>query len=128
MSDDSWQWVRLCRSEELGEGRALGFDPLGIGHDQIFAVRRQGQVRVFLNNCPHLAVPLQYRKDRYLSADGQRIICYAHGAHFLPDSGLCVHGPCLGETLRQLAQREVAGQLYCWRLDIPTRSGAAGQQ
>ncbi|MNG29984.1 hypothetical protein D3C84_1155020 [compost metagenome] len=40
-----------------------------------------------------------------MSANGQRIICYAHGAHFLPDSGLCVYGPCLGESLTKLTYR-----------------------
>ncbi|ROM83205.1 (2Fe-2S)-binding protein [Pseudomonas brassicacearum] len=91
--------IALCRLDELLEGQARGFDPLGAGKDSVFALRHHGEVRVYRNSCPHLAVPLEYRKDRFLSADGSQIICYAHGARFLPDSGLCVYGPCLGERL-----------------------------
>jgi len=103
--------VFLCLLDELAEGQSLGFDPLELGRDSVFALRHQGQVRVYLNSCPHLLVPLQYRKDRYLSADGERIICYAHGAQFLPDTGECIYGPCLGQTLRALEFSQEAGWL-----------------
>lgn len=103
--------IALCRLDELLEGQARGFDPLGEGGDSLFALRCDGQVRLYRNSCPHLQVPLQYRKDRYLSADGRRIVCYAHGAQFLPDSGLCVHGPCLGERLPALECRVEDGWL-----------------
>jgi nitrite reductase/ring-hydroxylating ferredoxin subunit len=46
-------------------------------------------------------VAMQYRKDRFMSADGQHIVCFAHGALFRPDDGLCVLGPCLGQALQQ---------------------------
>ncbi|VVO57659.1 Rieske (2Fe-2S) protein [Pseudomonas fluorescens] len=92
----------LCRLEELVEGQARGFDPLQRGKDSVFALMHQGQVRVYRNSCPHLDVRLEYRKDRFLSADGQLIVCYAHGAQFLPDTGECIYGPCLGETLEAL--------------------------
>ena len=101
----------LCRSEELAEGQALGFDPLQRGRDSVFALRHDGQVRVYRNSCPHLDVRLEYRKDRFLSADGQLIMCYAHGAQFLPSSGECIYGPCLGEHLQGLPWREEGGWL-----------------
>lgn len=103
--------LRLCRLDALLEGRALGFDPLHEGRDSVFALRHRQTVRVYRNSCPHLAVPLEYRKDRFLSADGQRIICYAHGAQFLPDSGECVHGPCRGQSLTALVWVEEGGWL-----------------
>lgn len=94
--------VALCLVSELAEGQARGFDPLGQGRDSLFAVLHQGNVHLYRNSCPHLDVRLEYRKDRFMSADGQLIICYAHGAQFLPESGLCVYGPCLGERLSTL--------------------------
>lgn len=94
--------LALCPVSELAEGQARGFDPLGQGFDSIFAILTQGQIRLYRNSCPHLDVRLEYRKDRFMSADGQRIICYAHGAQFLPESGLCVYGPCLDERLSAL--------------------------
>nr|BFE98199.1 hypothetical protein GCM10020185_87350 [Pseudomonas brassicacearum subsp. brassicacearum] len=99
MSHDA---IVLSRLDELVEGEARGFDPLGTGKDSVFALRHDGEVRVYRNSCPHLAVRLEYRKDRFLSVDGRQIVCYAHGARFLPDTGLCVYGPCLGESLSAL--------------------------
>lgn len=94
--------VRLCALAELPVGGARGFDPLGCGHDTIFAVRRGGSVRVWADRCPHHGTPMAWRKDAYLNAAGDRIVCAAHGALFEPDTGLCVQGPCLGESLRAL--------------------------
>lgn len=71
-----------CRVDELVEGQARGFDPLQRGKDSVFALVHEGQLRLYRNSCPHLDVRLEYRKDRFLSADGQLIVCYAHGAQF----------------------------------------------
>ncbi|MGE8371332.1 MAG: Rieske (2Fe-2S) protein [Pseudomonas putida] len=101
----------LCRLDELGEGQARGFDPHGKGADSLFALRHRGEVRVYRNLCPHLLVPLEYRKDRFLSADGQWVVCYAHGARFRPQDGTCVHGPCRGQALQSLAHQEKDGWL-----------------
>lgn len=94
--------IALCRLDELVEGQARGFDPLNTGKDSVFALRHGGEVRLYRNSCPHLDVRLEYRKDRFFSADGSLIVCYAHGAQFLPGSGLCIYGPCLGEHLSAL--------------------------
>jgi nitrite reductase/ring-hydroxylating ferredoxin subunit len=101
----------LCRLDELEEGRARGFDPLAQGRDSVFALRHDHQVRVYRNRCPHLDVRLEYRKDKFLSADGQLIVCYAHGAQFLPATGECIYGPCLGQTLEALPSCEKDGWL-----------------
>lgn len=90
---------RLCHLAELPEGGARGFDPLGRGRDTVFAVRRGTAVRVWADRCPHHGTPLPWRKDAYLNAAGDRIVCAAHGALFEIDTGLCVQGPCLGERL-----------------------------
>jgi nitrite reductase/ring-hydroxylating ferredoxin subunit len=103
--------IALCRVEELLEGQARGFDPLHLGKDSVFALLHHGQVRIYRNSCPHLDVRLEYRKDRFLSADGQMIICYAHGARFLPSTGVCIYGPCLGEALQSLPWRLEEGWL-----------------
>jgi nitrite reductase/ring-hydroxylating ferredoxin subunit len=101
----------LCRMDELVEGQARGFDPWQRGKDSVFAVVHEGQVRIYRNSCPHLDVRLEYRKDRFLSADGQLIVCYAHGAQFLPSTGECVYGPCLGQRLEALPWRVQEGWL-----------------
>jgi nitrite reductase/ring-hydroxylating ferredoxin subunit len=46
------------------------------------------------------ARPMAWRKDAYLNADRNRIVCAAHGAQFDIASG--VHaGPCLGQSLQR---------------------------
>ncbi len=89
----------MCHQARLAEGCALGFDPHHEGRDTLLVLRWQGLLRAWLNSCPHLEVPMHYRKGRFLSADGQYIVCFAHGALFVPDTGLCVLGPCLGQSL-----------------------------
>jgi nitrite reductase/ring-hydroxylating ferredoxin subunit len=92
--------IYLCAQASLAEGCARGFDPLGRGRDTLMVLRWQGELKAWLNSCPHLEVPMHYRKDRFMSADRRHIVCYAHGALFMPDSGLCALGPCLGQSLR----------------------------
>ena len=92
--------LRLCQAAEIAEGRARGFDLKDRGQDTVFVVRSHGVLRAWRNACPHIdGAPMAWRKDAYMSADGSRIVCHAHGAEFLPDTGLCVRGPCLGKRL-----------------------------
>jgi nitrite reductase/ring-hydroxylating ferredoxin subunit len=88
----------LCRVEDIADGQSRGFHPQG-NDDRLFAVRRGASVYVYMNTCPHNWRPLEYAKDRFLSADGAEIMCYAHGAHFTIESGVCVSGPCEGDRL-----------------------------
>lgn len=94
--------MELCRSDQLTPGTARGFDPWGTGEDTVFAVRNGAEIRVFRNSCPHQLRPLGWRKDKFLSADGKHIICFAHGARFDLASGLCVSGPCMNQSLVSL--------------------------
>ncbi|MBB6253759.1 Rieske (2Fe-2S) protein [Nitrospirillum iridis] len=111
--------IRLCRADTLSPGQARGFDPAGSGRDTIFALRRGDTVLIYHNHCPHQGVPLEYRKDRFLSGDGQRILCYAHGAHFDADTGVCIEGPCRGQSLLALPCGVEDGWLW---LNLPLSS------
>jgi nitrite reductase/ring-hydroxylating ferredoxin subunit len=93
----------LCETQELVEGRAQGFLPDEDGSDRLFVVRHQGALHAWRNACPHIAgAPMAWKRDAYLSPDGQYIMCHAHGARFEPDTGLCVHGPCRGQYLQRV--------------------------
>jgi nitrite reductase/ring-hydroxylating ferredoxin subunit len=94
--------TRLCHLSDLPDGGSRGFDPFRRGRDTVFAVRQGAAVRVWADRCPHHGTPMPWRKDAYLNAAGDRIVCSAHGALFEPATGLCVQGPCLGERLRAL--------------------------
>ena len=94
--------VLLCHEHHLQEGQALGFDPWQQGRDTVLALKWKGQIKAYRNLCPHLDVAMQYRKDRFMSGDGQHIVCFAHGALFDPADGNCLLGPCLGQALQAL--------------------------
>ncbi len=92
----------LCRLHDIPEGGTLAFDPPPGGFIGLFAVRRDGQVHVSVNSCPHIGVPLDWSPGRFLSSDGKAIVCAMHGAVFRIGDGLCVAGPCLGERLQDV--------------------------
>lgn len=101
----------LCPLSELPEGGSRGFDPEGRSQTSVFAVRRRGAVHVYADSCPHHGMPMAWRRDAYLNATGDRIVCAAHGAQFEIDTGLCVLGPCLGDRLQPVPSRIVGGEL-----------------
>ncbi|KKB82936.1 hypothetical protein VW29_14975 [Devosia limi DSM 17137] len=66
--------------------------------DQIWSVlvtRRNGQLRAFLNACPHQYLPLDFAGPNILSADGATLMCSMHGAMFAIEDGHCVTGPAM---------------------------------
>jgi nitrite reductase/ring-hydroxylating ferredoxin subunit len=102
---------RLCALAELPDGDSRGLLRRG-NDDQVFAVRRGQQVYVYRNDCPHDHRPMELRQDKFLSADRQHIVCYAHGAHFEIESGLCFAGPCDGERLARVPSRVDDGVVW----------------
>ena len=65
---------------------------------------RQGRAfYAWRNSCPHIGgTPMAWRKDAFLNAARDRIVCAAHGALFDIASGRCDLGPCLGQSLTPL--------------------------
>lgn len=101
--------IRLCAPSELAEGQSRGFLVETLN---LFAVRRDGRVHVYLNRCPHRGVPLEWQADRFLDDSGSLIQCATHGALFLIDSGECVAGPCAGQALQAVECREDAEGIW----------------
>lgn len=96
--------ITLCRLGDLPDGDSRGFDPYACGRDSVFVVRQAANVYAYQNACPHVnGAPLAWKKNRYLNAARDRIICNGHGAEFDIATGLCTLGPCRGERLAGLA-------------------------
>ncbi len=101
---DSQSEVRLCHLDELSEGRATGFDPFGNGRPSVFVVKKDSALYAYRDLCPHYGTtPLPWKKDEYLDRAGEVIVCAAHGARFDIESGKCLSGPCLGQSLTAVA-------------------------
>ena len=91
----------LCAIEDIPEDGCKGFT-LGT-RATIFAVRKDGEVYIYWNTCPHQSMELNWMPDRFLDRDKEFILCTAHGALFDIASGLCVAGPCAGSGLKPVA-------------------------
>lgn len=96
--------LRLCHADEVPEGAARGFLPAPGAPHRVIVLRRGGALLAFADSCPHYSggTPMAWRTDAYLSADGQHLECYAHGALFDIETGNCVSGPCLGRRLTRI--------------------------
>lgn len=93
-------WVSLAAASLVAEGEAKGFPPGDKGGPKVILVRRDGVLRAYLDACPHYGgTPMAWRNNAYLSGDGGHLCCHSHNAHFDIETGNCVLGPCLGQSL-----------------------------
>jgi nitrite reductase/ring-hydroxylating ferredoxin subunit len=104
--------TRLCALADLADPGAKGFffrqgEMLFLG----FVVRRGDEVRGFVDRCPHAGMPLSMAPDRYLTREGDLILCASHGALFRPEDGVCIGGPCAGLALRPWPVRVEGGEV-----------------
>jgi nitrite reductase/ring-hydroxylating ferredoxin subunit len=69
-----------------GEAREFVF---GTGRRvfSMLVVRRGGDTRAYVNVCPHAWLPLTYRSNNIVSADGERLVCSNHFAEFSVNDG-----------------------------------------
>lgn len=75
-----------------------------------------GDVRAWLNVCPHAGRRLDWAPGKFLRAKDGQLVCAAHGASFDLASGECTAGPCRGERLRDVAVHCMDGDV---RLGAP---------
>lgn len=89
-------------SESLSSIRALAFRKPRQSGDGVVSgllVATPDGARAYRNVCPHVSIPLDRNGEPLLTADGLFLVCRNHGALFSPEDGLCVAGPCEGESL-----------------------------
>lgn len=91
-------FIELCLIDDLPKKGAKGLGYKGL-NAKYFAIQKDGEIFIYLNSCPHNLVPLEYRKDKFLTPCEEKIICYAHGAQFDIKTGECISGVCKGEYL-----------------------------
>jgi nitrite reductase/ring-hydroxylating ferredoxin subunit len=92
--------LSLCRLDSLPDPGSRGFKlPTPQGPVECLLVRRGNRFFAYHNRCPHTGAPLDWVPGQFLDLKGELIQCALHGALFLPETGECVHGPCLGAHL-----------------------------
>jgi nitrite reductase/ring-hydroxylating ferredoxin subunit len=80
--------TRLCALADIGDPGAKGFvfragERLFTG----FVVRVGHNAFGYVDRCPHAGMPLAAFGDRYLTREGDLILCASHGALFRLDDG-----------------------------------------
>lgn len=69
----------------------------------LIVVRHGTELSAYLDECPHMFLPLTQRGRRVLSADGERLRCTNHGAEFAVADGRALSGPVDGCGLTPVA-------------------------
>jgi nitrite reductase/ring-hydroxylating ferredoxin subunit len=106
--------LRLCSSEALAErGRAFSWTVLWRQQPtRAFALRVDGRVVAYLNQCVHVAAEMDWNPDEFLDAERRFIVCSLHGASYEPSSGRCTGGPCGRGGLRSVQVDERDGAVH----------------
>ena len=107
--------IYLCNKNELKEYQTRGFNIELEDYKTLdcFLLKQDGEVRAYLNFCPHLGIPLNWQPDQFMSLEGTHIQCSTHGALFQLEDGYCFSGPCRGESLTPLNIKVLAsGEVY----------------
>jgi nitrite reductase/ring-hydroxylating ferredoxin subunit len=76
-----------------------------------FLINDDGDFFAYVNRCRHMTTPLDFIREEFWSEDHRHLMCYTHGALYEPATGLCVAGPCKGESLFRLPLRIDRGQV-----------------
>jgi nitrite reductase/ring-hydroxylating ferredoxin subunit len=121
MCSSSQAMEPICSVGQLSHGDCLEFNlvksPTEIADNvspstDAFLISWNGKFFAYVNSCPHTHVNLNWSPDQFFDLEIEFIQCSMHGALFEPDSGLCIRGPCLGQSLQQLPVRIENGMVF----------------
>lgn len=98
---------RVCLREQLRDGgAAVNFEIRRHGKVlPAIAVAHAGQIHAYVNVCPHRGTTLDWQPGEVFDESGLYLICATHGALFEPATGLCIAGPCQGDSLQKIPVR-----------------------
>ena len=99
----------LCTRDDLISHPSFG---VAVDGELYIILIHEGDVKAYINSCPHLSIPLEWEEHNFLDTDTGLIRCSTHGALFLPSDGTCVSGPCSGDQLQAAPVVEVDGAIY----------------
>ena len=95
--------INICKLDELTDPGSRGFSVISNGETiDGFVILNEGEIHGYKNNCPHTGSPLDWVEHQFLDLDTAFIQCAVHDARFEIANGLCVAGPCSGDSLQAL--------------------------
>jgi nitrite reductase/ring-hydroxylating ferredoxin subunit len=109
---NDWQ-ILPSFANDAASAQAVRFDLKQGGMTlSAFAVRYEGKVYAYLNQCAHIAMEMDWQLGQFFDFDQRYIMCATHAALYEPSTGLCEDGPCKGKQLKSVALRLDNGQYY----------------
>lgn len=104
MTDNSF----VLKSEDLEDGaKGIRFPLPALGELATgFVVRFEGKPYAYVNQCAHVPIELDWNEGDFFTVQKDYLICSTHGAHYRPDNGFCVMGPCKGKSLKPIQVSE----------------------
>lgn len=104
---------RLCHLDDIEDGdSAAAVWQRGEKKWPIMLIRRGDTVFAYVNACPHIGAPLDWKPGQFLTRDKTEIICAIHGARFVIEDGNCVAGPCIGRPLSAVPLTIEDGEIF----------------
>ncbi len=93
--------IPLCQTQDISDPGSKSFEiEQGRKTVSVFVVHMNGAFHGYINSCPHTGVNLDWQQDQFLDMDNMYIQCSTHDALFEIDTGACIAGPCVGDTLQ----------------------------
>lgn len=90
--------MKICELTDISPGSARGVE---LDNDaEIIIVRVSSEeIVAYVNRCPHTGASLNWQPDQFLDHTGKYIQCSNHDALFRIEDGVCIAGPCIGQSL-----------------------------
>jgi len=103
----------LCSVDDIPEDGCKGFT---INYQQreldIFILKRSEKIFAYRNHCPHTGANLNWQPDTFMDYENLYIQCAIHGARFEVETGLCVWGPCVRQSLIKVKFHILENNIY----------------
>lgn len=99
----------LSRINESGEGRPFPIVVIRTHANDYFG---------YVNSCPHEHIWLNFGEGGFFTPDRSFLRCGRHGSIFEIDTGLCIDGPCKGQSLEPIALAVVDGDVCICGIEL----------
>ncbi|KPN21123.1 ferredoxin [Xanthomonas sp. Mitacek01] len=102
----------LLALDAIDDGGFAEVEAIVDGDAESLVLHRDGaRVQAWLNICPHAGRRLDWAPGQFLKSKAGDLVCAAHGASFSLADGVCIAGPCKGESLRAVPVSVRDGQV-----------------
>jgi nitrite reductase/ring-hydroxylating ferredoxin subunit len=103
--------VTLTKAQREQIARGMFVRVALAGQASLLVGKVGGAWRAYANVCKHRALPLDLGAKSPMSDDGEYLLCNQHGALYRRSDGLCILGPCAGESLAAIDVAEQGAEL-----------------